>query len=713
MDSCGPGTNRKIPDTGGDRLWGAGHCVPGPGYPHRAGGGSQGDASSPGEGHAAYLERFHREARLAASIRHPNVIRIFEVGQEGDSHFICMEHLPLSVHDFIEARGQLTIGRAVDICYQTALALHSAHQREIVHRDIKPQNMLLGSDGTVKVTDFGIARSSELSTMTGTGALMGTPQYMSPEQAHGDRVSARSDVYSLGCVLYQLLSGELPFKGTTPFEVMRQQVEECPRPVGALRHNVSPVLAKVVEQAMAKDPERRFHKASEMAKALRAADPGGVEQTRQETHQDIPPPQPAAAPAQSRPATPAQPKSGTRAVMTGARRLIYFGATFALTVAAIGAGGFLLASRSGSNGPAVTPTLAGVSAVPALTSGRESNQVPSAIVAAATTPHPTATVIPAIRVSQGVVATSVAASAAPVHPGSFTLTGWVTTAHSKYTATLLSDGRVLVAGGLGCCGVLASGKVYDPTTGASSITGSMATTRYRHTATLLSDGRVLVAGGYDDSGFLASVELYDPNTGESSSTGTMATPRADHTATLLTDGRILVAGGTSDSGFLASAELYDPNTGKFSSTDSMVTPRYLHTATLLSDGRVLVAGGSNDGYLASTEVYDPVTGEFSPAGSMSTARYRHTATLLPNGRVLVAGGWRRGSGGALASAELYDPVTGEFSSTGSMVTARYDHTATLLPDGGYGDGRHASAELYNPSTGEFSNDHTATPPAGY
>ena len=133
---------------------------------------------------AAYLERFHREARLAASIRHPNVIRIFEVGQEGDSHFICMEHLPLSVHDFIEARGQLTIGRAVDICYQTALALHSAHQREIVHRDIKPQNMLLGSDGTVKVTDFGIARSSELSTMTGTGALMGTPQYMLPEQAH-------------------------------------------------------------------------------------------------------------------------------------------------------------------------------------------------------------------------------------------------------------------------------------------------------------------------------------------------------------------------------------------------------------------------------------------------------------------------------------------------------------------------------------------------
>ena len=84
---------------------------------------------------AAYLERFHREARLAASIRHPNVIRIFEVGQEGDSHFICMEHLPLSVHDFIEARGQLTIGRAVDICYQTALALQSAHQREIVHRE--------------------------------------------------------------------------------------------------------------------------------------------------------------------------------------------------------------------------------------------------------------------------------------------------------------------------------------------------------------------------------------------------------------------------------------------------------------------------------------------------------------------------------------------------------------------------------------------------
>ena len=130
---------------------------------------------------AAYLERFHREARIAASINHPNVIRIFEVGEAGDTHFISMEYLPEGLHHILEAEGRFSVERAVHILLQVCSGLQSAHEKGIVHRDLKPQNILLAPDGAMKVTDFGIARAADLSVMTRTGAVMGTPQYMSPE----------------------------------------------------------------------------------------------------------------------------------------------------------------------------------------------------------------------------------------------------------------------------------------------------------------------------------------------------------------------------------------------------------------------------------------------------------------------------------------------------------------------------------------------------
>ena len=223
---------------------------------------------------ASVLERFHREARLAAAVSHPNVTQIFEVGQDGESHFISMEFLPLSIHGLIESQGQLPIDRAVDIAQQTALALDAANRRGIIHRDIKPQNLLLAPDGTVKVTDFGIARATALSTMTRTGALMGTPYYMSPEQAQGRRVDVRSDIYSLGIVLYQLLTGRIPFQADTPWEVIRQHVEERPEPVRRVRSEVSRELERVIARCLEKDPQRRYRSPGELAQALRAAVPG-------------------------------------------------------------------------------------------------------------------------------------------------------------------------------------------------------------------------------------------------------------------------------------------------------------------------------------------------------------------------------------------------------------------------------------------------------
>ena len=175
-----------------------------------------------------YVERFQREARLAAATTHANIIRIFEVGQEGNTHFMALEYLPLSLGNLIQAQGGMPIERVVDIIHQVALGLEAAHQEGIVHRDIKPQNILIASDGTAKITDFGISRMTDLATMTRTGAVMGMPHYMAPEQARGQRVDIRSDIYSTGIALYQMLSGELPFDAETPWEVIRMHVDARP-----------------------------------------------------------------------------------------------------------------------------------------------------------------------------------------------------------------------------------------------------------------------------------------------------------------------------------------------------------------------------------------------------------------------------------------------------------------------------------------------------
>jgi hypothetical protein len=284
---------------------------------------------------------------------------------------------------------------------------------------------------------------------------------------------------------------------------------------------------------------------------------------------------------------------------------------------------------------------------------------------------------------------------------------WITTdpmntARSGHSATLLSNGKVLVAGGSGTSGDLALAELYDPATGRWSFTDPMITARSNHAATLLASGKVLVAGG--QGGALA--ELYDPATGTWTATGSLRTARSLHTATLLPNGKILVAGGcpanSGCSSHVLQAELYDPATGIWSFTGLMVTGRDVHTATLLSNGKVLVTGGYGDtAQLASAELYDPATGEWTSTRSMSTARVVHAAVLLPNGKVLVAGRYD------VATAELYDPTTGTWTSTGSMTTVRHhiQHVAVLLGTGqvlvvggtdSSGGNALASAELYQP-----------------
>jgi len=212
-----------------------------------------------------FIRRFRREARAAASLSHPNIVSIYDVGQEGDVHYIVMEFVEgTTLAEKIKEGGPLPIEEAVHIAAQICDALDHAHQNQIIHRDIKPHNILIGKNGRVKVTDFGIARAAASSDITQTGAVLGSVHYFSPEHAKGVSQGAKSDLYSLGIVLYQMLTGRLPFLGESPISValkhLREKVEE-PRKINPL---IPQSLENIVLKALRKNPEERYPSARQM-----------------------------------------------------------------------------------------------------------------------------------------------------------------------------------------------------------------------------------------------------------------------------------------------------------------------------------------------------------------------------------------------------------------------------------------------------------------
>jgi len=219
-----------------------------------------------------YVERFRREARSVAQLSHPNIVTVIDRGEQDDRQYIVFEYVAgENLKSLVEREGPLPEEKAVRLTLQIARALGFAHEHGLVHRDVKPQNVLLNGDGQAKVTDFGIARSLDVKGgLTQTGTVMGTSDYIAPEQARGSRVDAQSDIYSLGAVLYELLTGEVPFPGDNFVAVAMQHINEPPPSVREHRPDVSPRLDAAIRCAMAKEPRDRFGSMDELCSELSA-----------------------------------------------------------------------------------------------------------------------------------------------------------------------------------------------------------------------------------------------------------------------------------------------------------------------------------------------------------------------------------------------------------------------------------------------------------
>jgi serine/threonine-protein kinase len=220
----------------------------------------------------AFVSRFRREAQAAARLNHPNLVQVFDTGSDDGVHYIVMEYVDAkTLADYLTGGGRIMPDRAIELAESVCDALAVAHAQGVIHRDVKPANIMVTRDGQVKVTDFGIARVTSNETVEQTAAVLGTASYLSPEQAQGGAIDQRSDLYSLGCVLYEMLTGRPPFTADSPVAVASKHVLEQPVSASRLNPDVSPELDAVIMRALSKNPDDRYQDAAEMKEDLERA----------------------------------------------------------------------------------------------------------------------------------------------------------------------------------------------------------------------------------------------------------------------------------------------------------------------------------------------------------------------------------------------------------------------------------------------------------
>jgi len=226
-------------------------------------------------GDEQFVERFRREASAAASLNHPNIVQIYDRGEAEGTYYIAMEYLEgRSLKEIILKYAPLSPDLVISVSIQIVEALRFAHRRDVIHRDIKPQNIIIDDDGRVKVTDFGIARAGNVSTMTEAGSILGTAHYLSPEQAQGQPVEAASDLYSLGIVMYEMATGKMPFDGDNPVSIAMQHVHDQPAPPRSIVPDLPENLEAVILRSLGKRPTERYLTAQAMHEDLKRAQDG-------------------------------------------------------------------------------------------------------------------------------------------------------------------------------------------------------------------------------------------------------------------------------------------------------------------------------------------------------------------------------------------------------------------------------------------------------
>src|SRR4030095_5774268 len=231
------------------------------------------------------LKRFKQEVLLAQSIVHKNVVRIFDIGEDGATEFITMDFIGGGeLKSLIQVKGKLPAAEAAGILRQVCQGLEAAHAAGVVHRDLKPQNIMIEKDGHLVGMDFGLARSGESRGATQTGAFLGTPEYMSPEQAKTENVDARSDIFSIGLIFYELLTGKLPFQGKTAFETMFKQTNDGAIPPAEIDRTVPKGANDIVNKCLQMEREQRYQSVTELLEDLETFDPtkkvGAAERAR-------------------------------------------------------------------------------------------------------------------------------------------------------------------------------------------------------------------------------------------------------------------------------------------------------------------------------------------------------------------------------------------------------------------------------------------------